>query len=570
LAHDLLSRSCRHGELTALAFTAGDEQWRRLSYGDLAARAMAIAALLRQHLRGSGQPRFVLLMLPNGPEYVACVYACLLANVVAVPFYPPSTLTGRAAAAYADRVRRIQRDCAPALAIAPASAAGFVRQTLLPTPATQVLAVEELPTTGGDDRIDARPGDLALLQYTSGSTREPKGVMVTHANLAHNVYAYAIACGSDETEAIATWLPLFHDMGLIGALLHPIAAGMSVHLTTPTAFARRPFLWLDMVTRSRATVIMGPNFAYDMCVRWIPEAQRESLDLSSLRIAVNGAEPVRPATIEAFTKAYQPYGLRPTVMAPGYGLAEATLCVTVSDWRRGATVIQASRARLRTDGMVVPPDNEPSMTLVSCGRDAADTETVIVDPDCGEECPPGVVGEIWVTGPGIASGYWNRGEISEQVFAAGPAHDGRPFLRTGDLGVKIDDELYIVGRVKDMIIQNGTNHAPQDIEYTAEQSHPALRAGGSAVFVVGEDNDDPRVVLVCEVDRYGADLDPAAALTAIRTAVTEVHGVELSTVALVRKGQVPKTTSGKVRRRDSAERWQAGQFAIIAIWPSHA
>jgi acyl-CoA synthetase (AMP-forming)/AMP-acid ligase II len=571
LAHNLAGRADRHGDQIAVAFTAGDDRWQRLTYAELAARAAAAGDLLRGVRRVGQRQQFVLIMLPNGPDYVVCLYACMLAGAVAVPFYPPASATGRSARAFGGRLREIWANCQPSVVIAPTDLTDFVAAELQasPGPAPVVLAAASLPsvaeTAGGIHRIDCRPGDLALLQYTSGSTREPKGVMITHANLAHNVHAFATSLGSAEGESIATWLPLFHDLGLIGTLLHPLAAGMTVCLTTPTAFARRPFLWLDMASRSQATIIMAPNFAFDLCVRWVTEEQRASLDLSHLRVALNGAEPVRHTTIEAFVKAYERYGFRPSATVPGYGLAESTVTVAMSDWRTEPARLEVSEARLRRDGVAVPADHEPARVLVGCGPDVADTTTIIVDPVRLAACPAGTVGEIWVTGPSVAAGYWNLPAVSGQVFTAELADDGRDFLRTGDLGVKIDDELYIVGRINDMIIQRGVNHSPQDIEFTAEHAHPAVRAGGSAVFTVSAGNDEELVVL-CELDRYGNGIDHSAIMTAVRAAVVEAHGLEVGTVALLRKGQVPKTTSGKVRRGLSGEKWLAGDFDRLAVW----
>jgi len=577
LAHDIAARAERHGERTAVAFTAGDETWSHMSYAELAGRAGAVAELLRSVRRTAARPQFVLVALPNGIDYVVSFYGCLIAGAVAVPFYPPAVLTSRTTRAFGERLRQIWLDCRPSVFILPAHLIELVRTELAPLtdtaqPPTTFVSAEDLPTVPASNdwasRVDARPGDLAMLQYTSGSTIAPKGVMVTHDNLVHNVKAFAATLHSADGESVATWLPLFHDMGLIGAVLHPLAAGMTVHLTTPVAFARRPFLWLDMASQSRASIVMGPNFAYDLCVRSVTEEQRTTLDLSNLRAAVNGAEPVRHTTIEAFVKAYERYGFRPTAMVPGYGLAEATLYVSVADWRREPTLLEVSAARLRHDGVAVSADNEPTTVLASCGPDIADSETVIVDPIRLVECPDGTVGEVWVTGPSGATGYWNQPELSAQTFAAELPHDGRQFVRTGDLGVKINNELYVVGRIKDMIIQRGVNHSPQDVEFTAENAHPAVRSGGTAVFTVPAD-DGERVVVLCELDNYANRHEHATVLARVRTAIAEEHGLEVGSLALVRKGQIPKTTSGKVRRRASAERWLAAEFDTVAAWPVH-
>jgi acyl-CoA synthetase (AMP-forming)/AMP-acid ligase II len=562
LAHNLATRAERHGERDAVAFTSGDNHWSSISYAELAGRASALAELLRSLRRPSGDPQFVLIMLPNSIEYVVSFYGCLVAGAVGVPFYPPTVLTSRTSRAFSDRLRQICRDCRPSVIVLPANLVDFVRSELDTDPV--LIAAEGLPDAASTmGPIFARPSDLALLQYTSGSTMQPKGVMVTHANLVHNVHAFAAMLGSRPGESIATWLPLFHDMGLIGTILHPLATGMTIQLTTPVAFARRPFLWLDMASASRASVIMAPNFAYDLCVRSVSEEQRATLDLSAIRAAVNGAEQVRHTTIDAFVKAYERYGFRPSAMMSGYGLAEATLYVTVDDWRHEPTLLEVSAARLRDDGVAVPAEEEPSTVLASCGPDIADSETVIVDPDRLVPCSDGCVGEIWVTGPSVAVGYWNQPDLSEQTFAAELAQDGRQYVRTGDLGVKVDGALYVVGRLKDMIVQRGVNHSPQDVEFTAERAHPALRPGGTAVFTVPGDAEE-RVVVLCELHTYANRQEFPGILRAVRAAVTEEHGLEIGTVAVVRKGQIPKTTSGKVRRRASADQWLAREFDTLA------
>jgi acyl-CoA synthetase (AMP-forming)/AMP-acid ligase II len=566
LAHELADRACRHGDRTAVRFTSGDQQWSSLNYAGLAGSAAAVAELLRAAPRPDGRPQFVVVMLPNGLDYVRSLYGCLIAGAVAIPFYPPSVLTSRTARTFGERLRQICLDCRPSVIIAPSELVDLVRRAVPATPL--VLAADELPEADptGIARIDARPNDLALLQYTSGSTMAPKGVMVTHANLVHNTHAFGAAVGAGEGESLASWLPLFHDLGLIGTLLLPLAAGMTVHMTTPMAFVRRPYLWLDIASKSRASVIMAPNFAYDLCVRAVSEEQRSTLDLSGIRAAINGAEPVRHTTIDAFVKAYQRCGFRPTAMMPAYGLAEATACVTSPGWAHEPMIREVSAARLRQDGIAVPADCEPVALLTSCGAALADMETVIVDPDRLEPCPPGSVGELWLTGPSVAGGYWNQPEASERTFAAELAHDGRQFLRTGDLAVEIDEEVYLVGRIKDMIIQDGVNHSPQDVESTVERADPALRPAGSVVFTVMDEGAE-RVVILCELDQYSDSAGYPAILARVRAAVAEEHGLAVAIVALVRKGQVPKTTSGKVRRGASADRWLAGTFDVLAASP---
>jgi acyl-CoA synthetase (AMP-forming)/AMP-acid ligase II/acyl carrier protein len=289
------------------------------------------------------------------------------------------------------------------------------------------------------------------------------------------------------------------------------------------------------------------------------------MDLSCLRHAVNGAEPVRPTTVERFANTYRAYGFDPAAMTPTYGLAENTLVASAPVGGAPRQQLAVSTARLSGAGVAAPAQpGEAHTVLVGCGAAVApDDENVIVDPRSGRPCPAGSVGEIWCTGPSVAHGYWGQAEASEQTFAAQLPGDGRRFLRTGDLGVTVDGELYIVGRAKDVIIQYGVNHYPQDVEYTAERAHPAIQPGGVAAFAVDDTNP---AVLVCELTSYGRPLRPDPVLGAVRSAVATEHGLELSAVAVVRRGQIPKTTSGKVSRRASAQRWLAGEFHTVAVW----
>lgn len=572
LIHRLADRAQAHGEQVAVSFTAGDNAWSSVTYAELASRAMAIGERLRSHRRPGEQPQFVLIALPNGIDYVASFYGCLAAGAVAVTFYPPALMTSRAAVAFTHRLEQIMQDCRPSVLVLPGDLVERVRDDLgeAALRGVTLIAAEDLPQAGGPDlgNMAARPNDLALLQYTSGSTSVPKGVMVHHANLAHNVTGIAKSLGCRQGEQATTWLPLFHDMGLIGMLCQPLWAGMTVNLLTPPAFVRRPYLWLDTMSRTRSVITMAPNFAYDLCVRRITDAQRETLDLSHVRHAVNAAEPVRPTTIEAFTKTFERHGFNPHAMMPAYGMAENTLAVTVSQHQHDPVLREVDAGHLRLQGVVRPAHDAPATVLVGCGPDfTTDSETVIVDPTTATACPDGTVGEIWITGPSVAQGYWGKAQESAETFAAELPDDGRRFLRTGDLGVKIDEVMYIVGRVKDTIIRHGVNHYPQDLEYTAEQADPAVHPGGSVALATPHE-DGELVVLVCELAQYGRDLNAPAVITAVRRAVVEEHGLQVDVISLVRKGQVPKTTSGKVRRRASAERWLAGEFDTVATWPN--
>ncbi len=395
------------------------------------------------------------------------------------------------------------------------------------------------------------PDALALLQYTSGSTAAPKGVMVSQANLAANVSGIAATLGSEPGEAATSWLPLFHDMGLIGMLAHPVWAGMAVHLMPPSAFLRRPLSWLETISRSRSAMTMAPDFAYALAARRVRPEEAAALDLSGLRHAVTAAEPIRARTVEAFRSVFAPAGLRPEAVTPGYGLAENTLSVSWADPSAEPLLVTLPE----TGRQVVPCGSEPVV-----GNTLA-----IVDPGTLRRCPPGETGEIWVTGSSVTLGYWRRPEETAQAFRPGP--DGEPgtWLRTGDLGVLADGALCVVGRLKDTVKHKGVTLHLHDLEQTALDCTPSLGDGSAAAFAVpGGEDGPPLVVLVHEVARPPAD--PQALLGRIRAAIAEEHGLALGAVALVRRGAVPRTTSGKVQRRRCADRWLSGELKPIASW----
>jgi acyl-CoA synthetase (AMP-forming)/AMP-acid ligase II len=414
---------------------------------------------------------------------------------------------------------------------------------------TDAVAAEE------DAWIDrgVTPETLAFLQYTSGSTAMPKGVMVSHENLVHNIHMLADRFGTYPGAIVVSWLPMFHDMGLIGCVLHPMLRGSSTYLMAPAAFLQRPLRWLQAISRYRGNVSGGPNFAYDLCVQRSTPEQRAALDLRSWHMAFNGAEPVRARTIEGFARAFAPHGFRPEAMSPGYGLAESTLLVSIRE--RGDAVIapfdaeELGRGRART---TVEP-GVAARDLVGCGPANPGERVLIVDPERLTPCPDGDIGEIWVHGPSVAQGYWNLPEETRRTFRATLAGSGDgPFLRTGDLGFYHGGEIFIAGRIKDLIIADGRNHYPQDIELTVEQSHPAFRAGCSAAFSIDTGGEE-RVVVVAEANPHRVDsgqADPAAAvLRAARRAVAVAHDLELADLYLCRPGTIPKTTSGKIRRQ---------------------
>ncbi|HZF13817.1 MAG TPA: amino acid adenylation domain-containing protein, partial [Thermoanaerobaculia bacterium] len=513
----------------------GEEIAGRLSYADLHRRARAVAATLA----GAVPPgERALLLYPPGLEFLAAFFGCLCAGVIAVPAYPPRSRRAD------PRLRSIAADCSPRAVLTTSSLLGrraaLAEQIPELAPAlwfdTETLS-EDGP--GADRRL--LPEDVAFLQYTSGSTGTPKGVIVTHANLLSNLERIRLAFGQTAESVVVGWLPLFHDMGLIGNVLQPCFVGCDCVLMAPAAFLQKPARWLAAIHRFRATTSGGPNFAYDLCVRSVGPEARETLDLSSWSVAFNGAEPVRRATLDGFAEAFAPCGFRRASLAPCYGLAEATLLVTA--------------ARTAPDRADDP--------RVSCGALPSGDAVRIVHPESGGACPDDEVGEIWMSGPSVARGYWNRPAETRETFAAVPREGGGPFLRTGDLGFVRQGELFVTGRLKDLIVLRGRNLYPQDLERTAEQAHPALRAGGGAAFAV-EERGEESVVVVHEVERHAvAAGDLGAIADAVRRAIAFEHGVRVADVTLLRAGTIPKTSSGKIRRRECRARYLAGDMEAL-------
>jgi acyl-CoA synthetase (AMP-forming)/AMP-acid ligase II/acyl carrier protein len=407
-------------------------------------------------------------------------------------------------------------------------------------------------------------GDLAYLQYTSGSTSTPKGVELTHGNLLANLELMAVAFELSERDSAVLWLPPFHDMGLIGGLLQPLYSGFPVTLLSPVHFLEQPIRWLRALSETGATIAGGPDFAYDLCVERIPPEERAALDLSRWEIAFTGSEPVRAETLERFAATFASSGFRSEAFYPCYGLAEASLFVSGGDRSRPPTVCGADPDALAV-GRLREPSDGTARRLVSCGRTRPGTTVEIVDPESRVPASPGSVGEVWVRGPSVARGYRGQPEATAATFGARTASGSReePFLRTGDLGAIVDGELYIVGRLKDLVILQGRNLYPHDVEATASRAHPELARHPSAAFAL-EIGGRETLAVVHEVGRgLGAHLADRIAAT-IADAVASEHGARPATVVLTRPGGVPRTTSGKVRRRACRERLVAGHLPTVA------
>ncbi|MBM4070610.1 MAG: AMP-binding protein [Planctomycetes bacterium] len=540
----------------------GEREEVSFTYQQLDQQARAIAAWLQK--AGATGERALLLYQP-GLQYIAAFFGCLYAGVTAVPAFPPRPNRPM------PRLQTIVADGPVKFALTSSDILHSIQPRLAETPHMKDL--RWLDTDAMADGTAASwqepaigPESLAFLQYTSGSTSAPRGVMLSHANLMSNLaLIYKSFEGYKEFKGVF-WLPPYHDMGLIGGILEPLYAGTQTILMSPASFLQSPFRWLDAISRHRAAVSGAPNFAYDLCVSKISPEQRQSLDLSSWQLAFNGAEPVRQDTLDRFARAFAECGFRREAAYPCYGLAEATLLATGSNRAELPITCTVDDAAMRSHRVeVLEADRVEGRTLVSSGRSPAEQQVLIVDPQTLKPCPADSVGEIWVQGPSVSRGYWNRPEVNDLTFAARLATGEGPFLRTGDLGFVRDGELFVTGRAKDLIILHGKNHYPQDIEQTVEESHAAVRQSCAAAFSVDVD-DEECLVVVAEVERSSRHANLDEALQAVRSAVAVHHDVAVDSIVLIRTLSIPKTSSGKIQRHLCKERFLAGELEVVAEW----
>ncbi|MGF6752806.1 fatty acyl-AMP ligase [Paraburkholderia sp. GAS42] len=548
---------------TYIDYSGPQPEDRSITYLRFDQRARQIAALLQS----SGRPGDrVLLLYPAGLDYLCALFGCLYAGMIGVPAYPPLNPRLR------DRLAAVAHDCGASAALTTAATLIQLDDDAGPLARLRWLATDThfeaecLEDAWRDPHVDR--DQIAILQYTSGSTGTPKGVKVTHGNLLHNVYLIALHLQFRLDDHHLTWLPPYHDMGLIGAILGSFCAGVPVSFMAPAAFLRRPDRWLSELSKRRCTVSGAPNFAYELCIDKVADETLETLDLSSWELAYSGAEPVRSDTLNRFVERFGSRGFRRSAFYPCYGMAETTLFVTGKrreDSPRTLTIDSVAYAK--TAQAVVPDD--PSLDtlvreLVSCGRPATGLDVRIVDPDSAIERADGAVGEIWVAGPSVAAGYWDRPCTTDQVFGASMRDRPGAWLKTGDLGFMREGELYVSGRLKDVIIIRGVNHYPHDIERTVDHCHEAMRPGCGIAFCIAVGNED-HLVFAQEINRRDEPrADEIAAC--MRDAIYRNHGIQPYAIVLIANGSIPKTTSGKLSRRPCREQFLEGRLQVIAQW----
>ncbi|MFZ4826290.1 MAG: AMP-binding protein [Phototrophicaceae bacterium] len=541
----------------------GEDDAVEFTYSQLDRHARAIGKWLQSE---GAQGERVLLMYQPGLEYIASFFGCLYGGAIAVPAYPPRRIDHAN-----DRLRGLIEDCSPKFVFAGDEIFEKFSTRLEEFPELKSLhwmTTTDIPLSDADQwtmpDIDAE--SIAFLQYTSGSTSTPKGVIVKHGNIMDNQRTIKEGYAHDKPTFV-TWLPMYHDMGLIGNIMQPLYCGSRTIAMSPTSFLQHPYRWLRAITKYQGQTSGAPNFAYDLCSDKITAEEKATLDLSSWTIAYNGAEPIRSSTLVRFAESFAECGFNAGALYPCYGLAEATLFVSGGPKMSGAKITPFD-ADLLKQNKVQPISDARTNQHVLVGSGVVWGQTVrIVNPDTQQACMPDEVGEIWIKGGNVAGGYWNRPQQTQETFGAYIASSNEgPFLRTGDLGFLSEDALFVTGRIKDMIIIRGRNYYPQDIEQTVERSHPALRPGCGAVFSIEHDGDE-KLVVVQELNRQNRNnYDAEAIFNAIRQAVIEEHQVVVHQIALIDTLGILKTSSGKIQRRGNKNALFAGSLPVLEMW----
>jgi len=540
-----------------LTFMAGGSIAEQCTYAEIWKRSSQIAAeLLDRNL--AGKP--ALILLPSGINYAAAFFGCLLAGVIAVPIYPPANRF------HLPRLDAVVKDSGATFALT--SSIERARIDRMTGEHQSPLEMIEVDRLGVADRIIAVSpcsGEaLAFLQYTSGSTGRPKGVKVTHKNLAQHARIIDREALGDVRGPIFSWLPLYHDLGLIGCLIQSAIWGDPFMFMAPASFLQRPLSWLQFISAHSVLRSGGPNFAYDLCVQAFERRPVDDLDLTSWQVAFCGAEPIRSSTFRRFAECFEPYGFNPGAFMPGYGLAEATLYVSGSRRQVAAADVTLDHTDLE-QGIVTPTDQKSGRSFMSCGKIALELCVEIVDPELRTPAGPGRIGEIWVRGETVAAGYWKNRQQSDECFAARIEGSEVRFLRTGDLGFIKDHHLYVVGRAKDLIIIDGKNFHPGDIEDRVQQTCSRLRRDHVVAFALQREQES--LGIVGEVAReFQNDSQMRTELGDLARAIINATGTVPGFIGIVRPGKLPKTSSGKLKRRETQRMFIANEFEFLETW----
>ena len=532
-------RALLEPDATAFVFFNSPESKVELTFAQLNKYAQAIATELQKH-HTVGES--ALLLYRPGIEFIAAFLGCLYAKVIPVPVHPvrnPREIS---------RLQGIVEDANPRFVLTSSQWLDHFQKIyqILPLASNVTwLSTDEIPLEASDhwESPTIQSSDIAFFQYTSGSTGQPKGVMVTHGNLLHNQQTIKEGFQHSKDTVFVGWLPLYHDMGLIGNVLQPLYLGIKAVLFPPAMFLRSPITWLRTISQYGATTSGGPNFAYEMCVRKITDEQMKDVDLSSWQIAFNGAEPVKADAIQSFTEKFQKYGFKPEAFYPCYGMAETTLFVAGGNPQEKPFLLGVDEQELENNRLKVVETN-PTKMLVGCGKIHGGQTVYIVNPETHSRCQPDEIGEIWIAGDSVAAGYRNLPQKTQDTFQAYITTGEGPFLRTGDLGCFKDEELFITGRIKDLIIIRGRNHYPHDIENTVENSHASIRLAGTVALEI-----ENKLIVVSEIQKAMVKtLDYKELLTTLRKNISDLHGLRLHDLVLIASGTLPKTSSGKPRR----------------------
>ncbi len=558
-------RAKQHPDKTVFIFLEdGINETARITYGELERKASLVAAaLLEKNKKGER----CILLFQAGIDFIVAFMGCLLAGVIAVPSYPPRRNRKN------ERFQAIVDNCKPSVIIASDSIANDLQKN--PEDHEKIKNIRlisfdklEFSQENMVAKSEISKEDIAFLQYTSGSTGMPNGVMVSHGNLIHNSEIIKKAFNHDENLRGVNWLPPFHDMGLIGTLLQPIYVGGQNAIIPPTSFLRYPERWLKAITKYKGNTVGGPNFALDYCCDKISEEDKKEIDLSSVEIFFCGSEPIRESTLNRFSEYFMNCGFKAGMFYPCYGLAESTLICTGGDYKDKPAYFSAEKNSLETENKIRPvKGNKQALSFVACGYPFYDMEVIIADHNKKEICPNGQTGEIWVNGPSVCKGYWKNAVKTKGTFhAVLKNNEQQKYMRTGDVGFIHEGQLYITGRLKDLIIIRGQNFFPQDIENTVESCHQALRKYSGAVFSA-DIKQEERLVIVSEVERsYIRNLDNEEVFNTIREAVSEEYNIAPFAMVLIKTGSILKTSSGKIQRLATKKAFLQNELNVIASW----